>query len=152
MPPVRVHALRVHGHDLPGVDIPDKSRTDGVQRAALRGKYRGAVRKRSHAQRPKAVDIPRCDQLGRRGDHQRVSALEHIHGVGHGSLHARAAQTGAHDRIGDDLGIGSGVEKTALFFQRAAQFPGVGEVAVVGKCHASLVMVDEQRLNVAAAV
>ena len=53
-----------------------------------------------------------------------------------------------HDQIGNGLRIGRGVENRTVCLQTAAQFPGIGEISVVGQGHGAFPVIDDQRLHV----
>ena len=64
-------------------------------------------------------------------------------------FNAAAAQALPHDHVGDNLGIRRGVKDGALLFQRGTKLIGVDKIPVVRQSHTALVVVDEQRLDVA---
>ena len=99
-----------------------------------------------------AVGIARGDELLRAHDHQRIRALDALHGAQHGLLDAVAPQPLLRDDIGDDLGIAGGVEDRAAQLQLLAQLPGVDEVAVMAQSQGALEVVDEHGLSVDAAL
>ena len=48
--------------------------------------------------------------------------------------------------VADDLGIRGAVEDGTLVFQLAAQFNGIGQVAVVAQCHGATAMAHDHGL------
>ena len=134
--------------DLSGQKIAHKPCADGVQRTGLGCKYDLAVIGLAVTQRSKSVRIARGDQLLRRADDQRIRALYHIHRRRHRLFNRTVTQSFLHDRIGDNFGIGSGMEDRALFLIARPQRIRIGQIAVVAQRHPTLVMVDDQRLDV----
>ena len=98
------------------------------------------------------MGITRGDELLRAHDHQRIRALNALHGAQHGLLDAFAPQPLLRDDIGDDLGIAGGVEDRASQLQLLAQLPGVNEVAVMAQSQGALEVIDQQGLGIAAAL
>ena len=152
MAPVQLDAFRGDNDDLSGQQVPLKHGAHRVQRAGFGGKDDPSVLPPAHAQGPEAVGVPGGDELCGRGDDQRIGPLDPVHGGGDSGLDGAAAQPFLNDDIGNDFGVGAGVEDGALLFQLVPQLHGVGQVAVVGKSHAALVMVDDQGLDVALVV
>ena len=147
--PVQLDALGGDNDDLPGQQVPLKHGAHRVQGAGFGSKDDLSAGPSAHAKGPEAMGIPGGDQLCGRGDDQRIGPLDPIHGGGDGSLDGAAAQPFLHDNVGNDLGIGAGVEDGALLFQLVPQLKGVGQVAVVGKSHTAFMVVDDQGLNIA---
>ena len=55
--------VAVRDHDLPRVQIPDEPGSDGIQGTGLGSKDDPSLRGLSHAQRPEAMWIPRCQEF-----------------------------------------------------------------------------------------
>ena len=98
------------------------------------------------------MGVSRRDELCRRGDDERIGALQRGHCRGDGLLDAPAAQPLPHDDIGDDLAVCGRMENGTLLLKRGAKFKRVGQIPVMGQGHAPLAVVDEQGLGVGSAV
>ena len=150
--PVQLDPISGDNDDLAGQQIPLKHGAHRVKGAGFGGKHDLPAGPPAHAQGPEAVGVPGGDELSGRGDDQGIGPLNPVHGGGDGGLDGAAAQTLLNDDIGDHLRVGAGVEDGALLFQLVPQLHGVGQVAVVGKGHAALVVIDDQGLNIALVV
>ena len=142
-------ALGGDDHGFARLDVAHEGRAHRVQRAAFAGKDHVAVQI-AHAQGVEAVRVARGDELLRAHDHQRIRALDALHGAQHGLLDAVALEPLLRDNISDHLGVAGGVEDRALEFQFFAQLAGVDEVAVMAQGQSTFEVVDEHGLSVAA--
>lgn len=145
---VKTDAAAVDDRDLSGQKIAHKPCADRVQRAGLGREYDLAVIDLAVTQRSEAVGIARGDQLLGRADHQRIRSLDHVHRRRYRLFDRTVTQAFLYDRIGDDLGVGGGVEdRTPLLIARPQRIR-IGQIAVVAQRHPALMMVDDQRLDV----
>ena len=149
---ITFHTVIADGDDLAGADVPEKAGSDGVQRAALRGKDRFSVGCFPHAEGTEAVGIPGSDELGGRGDHKRVRPFNPAHGIIHSLLDRWGMEPLLHDDIGNYLAVGGSVEDRAVLLQTGSQLIGVGQISVVCQRHPPLVVVDDDGLGIALAV
>ena len=92
------------------------------------------------------------NQLGGRGDHQRIGPLDPAHSLIHSFLNRGSPQPLLHNDVGDDFAVGGGMEDGATLLQFISQFIGIGQIAVVGQGHPALVVVDDNGLGVALSV
>ena len=146
--PEGAHAPPAVCHDyLPRLDIPDKRRAQGVQRAGLRGKDH-RVPHAPHAQGPHAAGVSGGNQLLGGHDAQGVGPLQHVHGVDHGLLDGAGPEALLHQGIDQHLGVGGGAEDCAAQLQLPAQLAGVDQIAVVGQSQVPLDMGDDQGLGI----
>ena len=129
---VGLDARLVHHHDLAGADVPLELGADGVQSAGLGGEHHTAVLQLAHTQGAETVGVPDGNEFGGGGDHQGVGAHDFVHGGGDGGFNGGGLQALLDDDVGDNLGVGGGVEDGALAFQLLTQLMGIGQVAVVG--------------------
>ena len=149
---ITFHAVIADGDDLAGADVPDEPGSDGIQRTAFRGKDRFPVCCLSHTEGAEAVGIPGGDQLGGRGDHQRIGPLDPAHGGINRLLDGRGSEPLLHDDIGDHFAVGGGVEDGAALLQPVSQLIGIGQIPVVGQGHPAFMVIDDDGLSVALAV
>ena len=68
--------------------------------------------------------------------------------IGDGLLDGFRLQALTCDDIRDRLGIGSGLEDTALQLEVAAELGGVYQVSVMAECHTALDMIYDDRLRI----
>ena len=123
-----MEAVLVHDHDLAGLHVPPVIGLDQVQGAGLGGHHPGAVQL-AQAQGPEAVGVPGGDDLVGGGDHQGIGAFDVLQSIHQGLLQVGAGVPG-HE-VDDDFGVHGGLEDGAGGLEAAADFPGVGEGAVV---------------------
>ena len=97
------------------------------------------------------MGVSRSDQLARGHDHERIRALDALHGAQHGLLDGGALEALLDDGVDQDLGIVRGTENAAVQLDLAAQLTRVYEVAVVRNGEVALDMGDGDRLCILAA-
>ena len=95
------------------------------------------------------MGVPGANQLLGGHEHQRVGPLQLGHGGAKGVLDGGGGQPLLGDDIGDDLGVAGAVEDGPGQLQFIPELGGVAQVAVVGQCHAALLVVDLNGLAVA---
>ena len=139
-------SLGIGYHDLAGLHVPQQGGTGSVQCTALAGKHIAAAGQGADAQGPVAAGVTHCNELGGRHDHQTVGTFQHIHRLADGGLDAAHAQAVAGDEVADDLGVRGAVEDGTLVFQLAAQFNGIGQIAVVAPGHGAAAVPDDHGL------
>ena len=95
------------------------------------------------------MGIPGTDQLPRRHENQGIGPLQPVHGGAEGILHAGGGKPLPGHDVGNGLGVAGGVENSPGQLQLIPEAVGIAQVTVVGDGHASLLMVDLNRLAVA---
>ena len=147
-PAVRNHTVLSENGDLPGINIPDKFGTDGIQGTGLGRNHPGTVCGPAAAERPETVGIPEGNELG--GSHERtgISAQELLHGPENRFFRGGHLQTLGNDGIDDGFGIGGAMEDAAVQLMLCTQGTGVDQVAVVAQGQVSLHMADDDGLDV----
>ena len=98
------------------------------------------------------MGVSASNHFRRAHDHHRIRTLDNPHHIEHGILNGSAFQTFLGDNVGNHLGIRRGVEDRALGLQLIPQLGCVGQCAVTRQGHRALVMIDQQRLGVGAAL
>ena len=145
---VGMHAVFVHHHDFAGFYVPHEGGAYAVQGAGFGSKDDAAAIHLAHAQGAEAVGIPHGDELGGGKNHQRIRALQPVHGPGNGLFDGSGLQPFPNDTVGNDFRIAGHVENRPRQFQLFPQFAGVGQRAVVGHGHEPLDVVDHNGLGV----
>ncbi len=137
-----------------------KSRADDVERARLARQHPARVAEPSEHERPDAVTVAHADEVGLVHQHEREPALERRqHAVERDlevtTVGARLRRVHRRDQLGDERGVGGGVELPAAG-EHAGQHPelrrqvrGVGQVAVVTEGEARVCDLAVHRLRVA---
>ena len=151
---VAVHAAQLavfNDADLARLHVTDELCAERVERAGLGGEYIAVAVQQTDAERTEAVGVARSDQLARGHDHERIRALDALHGAQHGLLDGGALEALLDDGVDQDLGIVRGTENAAVQLDLAAQLARVYEVAVVRNGEVALDMGDGDRLCILAA-
>lgn len=152
MLPVRGDAAFAKHDDFPRIDIADERCPQSLECTALRGDGIYAIWRLPIAEWPESVGVSRTDELLGRHEDQRVGPFQRIHSPAQRLLYGRRREALPRHDVGDGLGIARAVENGARQLERHSQLRCVRQVAVVGKCHAPLLVVDLYGLAVGAAV
>ncbi len=147
----------------PGLDVPQQRVARLVERDALGGEHVLAPARtlaRADHERTDAVRIAESQHAvpQHHRDHRVAAAqapVDRAHGgkdVGHRGSQVADPLQFAGEHVEQHLGVGGGVEVPAvLAYQRAGQFRGIGQVAVVGEADA-VGRVDVERLGLGGAL
>ena len=129
------------------VQLPLELGAHGVEGAALGGEDH-RIPPAAHAQGTEAPGVPDGDELLGGHDQQGEGAPQALHGPAHCLLGGGAAQPLLGNGVGDELGVGGGLEDGAPVFKEGAQFGGVHQVAVVSHRQGALDVLEGQGLGV----
>ena len=138
----------LENHDLARVHVPDQGGAHGVQGAAFAGQDEPAVRPHAVAQGAEAVGVPGGDELAGGHDHQGIRALDLVHGAAKRLLDGGGGKAFLGDDVGNDLGVGGGVENGASQLQFFPQVIGIDQVSVVAQGHGAFHVVHHDGLGV----
>ena len=134
-------------YNFTGFNIPYKPGADSIQSAAFTGEY-NALSQLADTERTESHGITGSNQLARTGNHQRIGALQFLHGLLHCLFNTGRDKTLPCNGMGNYFCIRCAIENCAVQFIFPAQFSRVGQIAVVGKSHISLPVTDQKRLGI----
>ena len=140
-------SLAIDDDDFAGRHVADELRAAGVERCAFAGDDNGVV-VFAQTERTEAVRIARRDDFARRHHEQRIGAVDFAHGFNDGFLDLVAGQPRTRDEVADDLAVDGCLENGAALFELAADFNGVGQVAVVRNSERTLDITHNKRLRI----
>ena len=145
------HAVLREDEDLAGQKIALELGADGAQRTALGGYDTSSVGRPAVAQRAEALRVAHGEEFRARHQTQRVGAFQVTHCLTDRLFDGGGLKPRLRDEVGDDLRVDRRVEDRAPKLELVAQDIGVAEVAVVRERQLALLVVDGERLAVAAA-
>ena len=145
------HAVLREDEDLAGQEVALEFGADGAQRTALGGYDTSSVGRPAVAQRAEALRVAHGEELRARHQTQRVGAFQVTHCLTDRLFDGGGLKPRLRDEVGDDLRVDRRVEDRAPKLELVAQDIGVAEVAVVRERQLALLVVDGERLAVAAA-
>ncbi len=136
------------GHyDLTRLQIPLEGGPHGGEGAGLGGEDH-RLAPAAHAQRPEVPGVPGGDELLGRHDDEGEGTAQTLQSLAHRLLSGGTAEPFLGDGVGDELGVGGGLEDGAPVLKGGAQLVGVDQVAVVGYGQGALDVLEGQGLGV----
>ena len=144
------HPFGTDDHHLAGLDVAQIDGVDQIEGAGFRGEHvAGAAAGQLHlaeGQRTESMRVARDEDPVSGQKHQRKRAFQ---------LQQRFAERSGkrplarpRDQMQNHFGIAGGLENGAVAFQFAAQFSGIGDVAVVRDRDVSFIAGDRKRLGI----
>jgi len=128
-----------------GLDVADVFRADEIEGAGFRGDHPGAL-EAAESERAEAAGVADGVELVAGEQHEGVGAFDLVEGIGESA--GKISCGGARGEMDDDFRVAGGLENRAFVFHPAAQFVGIGEVAVVGQGQFAAVAVRDDGLGI----
>ena len=145
--PDGAHSVTAGHYNLTRLQIPLEGGANGGEGAGLGGEDH-RVAPTAHAQRPEAPGVPGGDELLGRHDDEGERAAQTLQSLAYRLLGGGTAEPLLGDGVGDELGVGSGLEDGAPVLKGGAQLVGVDQIAVVGHGQGALDVLEGQGLGV----